>query len=97
MENRIYIDQCKVLASTYRKRLCYSSGQMWLEDEKHNNKVKVRLSKLSKYRLAERILRLTPRLGFTLHDELFFSLSGCLFHINEKNWKQRKCIDSGQI
>ena len=86
MGNRFYTDRYKVLASTHLKRLCYSNGQIWIEDENHKkNRVKIRLSKLSQYRLAERILRLTPRVGFTVHDVFYFSLRGCLFRVNEKS------------
>lgn len=86
MASHFLTKQYKVLASTHEKRLCYSKGQIWLEDAAHNKiKVKANLPKLAGYRLAERVLRLTPRLGFSLGEELFFSLHGGLFHVDEGN------------
>ena len=86
MESVFHTNQYKVLASTHEKRLCYSKGRMWLEDANHNLKrVRVNLSKLSGCRLAERFLRLTPRIGFTICGEFFFSLHGRLLHVDESN------------
>lgn len=91
MENAFHANHYKVLASTHEKRLCYSKGRMWLEDKNHNiSKVKVKLSKLSRLRIAERILRLTPRLGFAICGEFFFSLHGWLFCVDESNMEARE-------
>ncbi len=84
MESQLRINYYKVLASTHEERLCYSKGRMWLEDRNQKcTKVNVKLSALSKFRLAERILRLTPRLGFTINGEFYFSMHGSLLHINK--------------
>ena len=86
MENAFHTKRYKVLASTHDKRLCYSKGKMWLEDASHSiAKVKADLSILSGFRLAERFLRLTPRIGFTVCGEFYFSLHGWLFHVDENS------------
>lgn len=84
MGSYFYTSKYKVLASTPEKRLCYFKGQLWLENVNHEKiKLTINLSKLSKCRLAERLLRLTPRLGFSICGKFFFSLHGCLFQVDE--------------
>ena len=86
MEKHFPTNQYKVLASTHEKRLCYSNGRMWMEDINHIiAKIKINMSVLSRCRLAERFLRLTPRIGFTVSGEFFFSLHGWLFHVDENS------------
>ena len=91
MESRLQIKQYKVLASTPEKRLCYSKGRIWLEGANHvRTDVHARLSVLSGCRLAERFLRLTPRLGFTIYGEFYFTAHGWLYHVDEKAGEARE-------
>ena len=88
MDSRLQTKQYKVLASTPEKRLCYSKGKIWLEDADHiRTRVNIHLPFLSGFRLAERLLRLIPRLGFTICDEFYFTAHGWLFHVDGTDMK----------
>lgn len=88
MGKNSYTVQYKVLASTYENRLCYAKGHLWMEDAYHNkNDIESSLSILSKCRIIERALRLTPRVGFTLKNEFYFTLHGYLFHVDQSKMK----------
>ncbi len=85
MDHQLQTKQYKVLASTPEKRLCYSKGRIWLEDADHvHTRINVHLSPLTRCRLAERFLRLTPRLGFAICGEFYFTAHGWLYHVDEK-------------
>ena len=88
MEKQLQTARYKVLASTKDKRLCYAGGRIWTEDASHAiNRVEAGFSKLSRIRLAERVLRLTPRTGFALGGTFYYTTHGWLYRVDEKNRK----------
>ena len=82
--NEFEVIDSKVLVIQKEKKLFYRKGIVWLENE--NSEVfrfRINRSFFACFRFFERLLRLEPRLGFSLNDELFFSHKGFIYRVDE--------------